>query len=212
MASLFSGTQDAFKQLPIYNPQQQGIQGQIGQSISPLLQNLLGNRPDFGPLAQQARTQFQNQTIPTLAERFTSLGGQGGQRSSAFQGALGSAGAGLEQGLASQNQLFNMQNRQQDLGLLSTLLGYSQQPSFENLFMPGRQGLLGSLAGGLGQGLGQLPALLAGGGFGGGILGLLGSLFSGGGQQQSQLPQSNYSLSGGFGNQNFAQQFGQGRF
>jgi len=54
---------------------------------------------DFGPIAERARSKFYGETVPTLAERFTSLGGAG-QRSSAFQRQLGSAGAKLEEGLA----------------------------------------------------------------------------------------------------------------
>jgi hypothetical protein len=204
------GTQDTFKQLPTLSAQQLGTQSQLGQNVSPLLQNLMGNKFDFAPIAQQARTRFQTQTVPSIAERFSSLGGQGGQRSSAFQGALGSAGAGLDENLASLQQQYGLQQQGQQQNLLSLLLGHAQQPGFENLFMQGRQGLLGSLAGGLGQGLGMTPALLAGGG-GGGLMSILGSLFGGGGQQ-SQPQQGGYALSGGFGNQNFSQRFGQGNY
>lgn len=91
---------------------------------------------NFAPIEQQARTQFNTQTIPSLAERFTAMGGEGGQRSSAFQGALGRAGSDLEQGLAAlkaqyalpqaqlaQNQQQLGQNQQGiNLNLLQTLL------------------------------------------------------------------------------------------
>jgi hypothetical protein len=218
MANFFTGSENQFKQLPTRNPQQIDIQSQLGNQIAPLLQNLLSNRPDFAPLAQQARTQFQTSTIPSLSERFTAMtGGQGGQRSSAFQGALGSAGSQLEQGLASQQQLFNMQNRQQDQGLLKLLLGHSQQPSFENVFLPGQQGALGAFSGGLGYGLGQLPSLFAGGGSGGALMGLLNMLLGSSGGKSGQLSNPAFALSGGlggsnFGGQNFASQFGQGGF
>lgn len=64
---------------------------------------------------------FHQDIVPGLAERFTALGG--GQRSSAFQGALGQAGVGLGLGLGalgeqqqlSQNQqLFNQQMAQRE--------------------------------------------------------------------------------------------------
>ena len=71
------------------------------------LQGFMGGKMpggmDFEPLRQQAMTQFNTQTVPSLAERFTSLGG--GQRSSAFQGALGQAGAGLQENLAGMQTL-----------------------------------------------------------------------------------------------------------
>jgi len=218
MASLSEnlfGTQDTFKQLPTLNNQQLGTQSQLGQNISPLLQSLMSNNGGLSPIMQQARSRFQSQTVPSLAERFTSLGGQGGQRSSAFQGALGNAGAGLEENLSAMQQ-------GQNNNLLSLLLGYSQQPSFENIFMPGRQGAFGGLASGFGEGLGRaLPHALLAGLTGGASLPLSGlsglsSMFGGGGggnQNQQQMP---YALSGGFGNpyggNNFAQQFGMRRF
>jgi len=54
---------------------------------------------DLAPIEQQARTQFAQQTVPSLAERFTSMGA-GAQSSAAFARKLGQAGAGLEQSLA----------------------------------------------------------------------------------------------------------------
>jgi len=91
--------------------------GGNGWSFQPILpgelqskyETLYGNALDklnqrmqngINPLLNQARTDFYTKTVPSLAESFTSLGGAGGQRSSAFQGALGAAGAGLEQNLA----------------------------------------------------------------------------------------------------------------
>jgi len=185
---LLFGGPDQFKQLPTRNAQQMGIQSQLGNQISPLLQNLMSNKFDFGPIEQKARRDFETKTIPTLASRFQSLFGDSGARSSAFLPGLSSAGGELEQNLAAQQQGFNMQNRQQDQNLLSLLLGYSQQPSFENLFMPGRQGLLGSLAGGLGQGLGSFGGFGLNAGLGGigNILGSLGSLF----QPQENIQQT----------------------
>ncbi len=92
---------------------QQGLDWLI-QSGQAGLQNLPAAGFDFGPLAQQAKSQFYSETIPTLAERFTALGG--GQRSSAFESSLGRAGAGLEENLAAlkaQYDYNNFQNQQQ---------------------------------------------------------------------------------------------------
>jgi len=86
---------------------------------------------DFGGIENRARQQFQTQTIPSLAERFTSMGGQGGQRSSAFESSIGNAGANLESQLASLRSQFGMQQ-----------LGMGLQPQFEPGWMPRQPGML----------------------------------------------------------------------
>lgn len=127
-------------------PEQQRWQSQLGNLSMQQLQNPYEG---FEPIAQQARTQFQQQTIPSLAERFTSMGG--GQRSSAFQSALGQAGSGLEGNLAALRSQYGLQNRQ----LSGSLLSQALRPSFDVIQQPSRPGFLesslGSLAGPLGQ-------------------------------------------------------------
>ncbi len=136
------------KRFDRFTPQQQQLQGQGIQQALALLQgnpsNLATN--SFAPIAQQARKQFNEQTIPSLAERFTAMGD--GQKSSAFQGALGEAASGLEQGLAAQQSGHNM-------NLLQLLLGLGIQPSFENAYIPGQPGLLHGAAQGYGESLGS---------------------------------------------------------
>lgn len=139
-----------------FTPQQQGLQNQsIGQLMS-MLQGAGGNF-NFEPIAQQARTGFQTQTVPMLAERFASLGSN--KRSSGFEGQLGSAAAGLEEGLAGLQSKYNLAAGGQQNQLLSLLLNLAMQPSFETGYRPGTSGLLGGLAGGVGQGLGALGSL-----------------------------------------------------
>jgi hypothetical protein len=93
------------------NPQQQNLQNQSIQQIMNLLKG--GQPTGFQPIANRAQQRFQNQTIPSLAERFSALGAQ---NSSAFQGALGNAGADLQSQLAAlesrygQNQLQQLLN------------------------------------------------------------------------------------------------------
>lgn len=142
-------------QVPRYTPQQQNV-------LNSLLQRGLSGieSSSFEPIEQRARQQFQTQTIPSLAERFTSAGG--GQRSSAFQGALGQAGADLESQLAAYRSQFGNQQGLQ-------LLGLGLQPQFENILQPENQGFLSSLLGSAGQGLGSLGTL-----YGANQLGLLG--------------------------------------
>jgi len=105
--------------LPNFNPQQMSMLSQLGSSGLSGLQSLqgLGSLPSasFAPIEQAARSQFQQQTVPGIAEQFTGAGA-GGQRSSAFTNALGAAGAGLDERLAAMKQGFNMQERQQLVG------------------------------------------------------------------------------------------------
>jgi hypothetical protein len=146
------------QQIPTISPQQQGLQNNIINQSQGLL-NKATQGVDFDPIEQRARSQFNTRTVPSLAERFTSLGG--GQRSSAFQGALGSASSDLEQGLAALRSQFGLQQQGQQNNLLSSLLGYGFQPGFENVSQPGWGSLFGQ---GVGQGIGSsieyIPQLL----------------------------------------------------
>jgi len=126
------GSSEEIKQVPRFTSQQQdALNRLLGQGMQDT---------DFGNIENQARTQFQTKTIPGLAERFTSMGG--GQRSSAFEGALGRAGSGLEESLASLRSQYGMQK-----------LGMGLTPQFESMFMPRK-------AGGIEQGLGSIMSLL----------------------------------------------------
>ncbi len=119
----------------------QGFNNQQQQGVNQLFGNTLAgaNTNGFDAIDANARKQFQQQGIPSLAERFTSLGG--GQRSSAFQGALGGAQADLESQLGALRSQYGLQQQQQRQSLLGNLL---QQGSKDQLL---RQGLLGSLFG-----------------------------------------------------------------
>lgn len=170
------------------------FQGGINELFSQTLQGLQNPNPGTGfqPIAQQARNQFQQQTVPGLAERFTSMGG--GQRSSAFQGALGSAASGLEQGLASQQAQFGQNQQSQLQNLLSTLLSTSEplytqrQPGALESAIPGAlQALITYLSGGTG-------------GLASGAIGGLGQLLGSGLGQTQQANQS--SVFGNSGIQN----------
>jgi len=172
-------------QFPQFDPQQMGLLNQLGlltqnqlkQAGGPLGQSPLNNNWqqyfNFAPIEAQARNQFQTQTIPSLAERFTAMGGEGGQRSSAFQAALGNAGSQLEQGLAAlkaqyalpqaqlaQNQQqLGLSQRGQQLDLLRTLLGGALNQRFENAYIPRQPSawgqFLGQAAGGIARGAAQ---------------------------------------------------------
>lgn len=164
LSQLFGGTPGRQEQLPTRTPGQVNIMEQLGQmGLSGLQQGGF----DFAPIESQAKERFMQQTIPTIAERFT---GMGGRHSSAFRQALGQAGAGLDTNLAAMRGQHGLQQQ----GQLMQMLGLGLQPQFESLYVPKSPGLGATAAGGIGQGLGMvLPILLsaAAGGMGGGPLG-----------------------------------------
>ena len=114
--------------------------------------------------------QFNQQTVPDIANRFAGMGtGASGLSSSGFQQTLAQAGRGLQKDLASMRQGMQMQG-------LPQALQYAQQP-INNRFnaataipqqyyeTPGQPGFLQSFAGGAGQGAGKAATnwLLPGG-------------------------------------------------
>lgn len=138
-----TGHREKFKQVPRFTPEQQtALSSLLGQGMQ---------NTDFGNIENLARTNFQTQTVPSLAERFTSMGGLQGtggtQRSSGFQDALGRAGAGLEQNLAGMRSQFGMQQ-----------LGMGLQPRFENAYSPRQAGGLEQALGGL-MGMAPMAAM-----------------------------------------------------
>lgn len=126
------------------------------------IQGLLSNDPAaFAKFEQPYKTQFAQETVPMLAERFTGTGA-GSQSSSAFQQALGQAGAGLSEKLAALRG--NLQ--QNAMSQLFGLAGTGLTPSFESVLSQGDQGFGSSIAPFLGQ--------LGGVGLSGGMQELLG--------------------------------------
>jgi hypothetical protein len=150
--------------LPTQTGPQNQLQGLTIQNLMQLLQPGMQSQQNyqsaFAPIAQQATNQFYSQTVPSLAERFTALGG--GQNSSAFQGTLAQAGAGLQGDLAAQGAQFGQQQQQLDQNYLLNLLKFAFLPQFETQYQPRTGGLVGNLASGLGSALGGI-----GQGFGG---------------------------------------------
>ena len=110
---------------PTLSPQQIAAQKQL---MDFALSTLKDPYKGFEPIAKKTRSQFEKETIPSLAERFTSLGA-GGQRSSAFQDALGSSSAELEELLAAlQSEYGN-----QAISSVTGFAGLGMQPQFENI-------------------------------------------------------------------------------
>lgn len=75
---------------------------------------------EFGPIADLARKQFHEDTVPNLAERFA---GSGGLNSSALVGQLGKAGSDLESKLAALRSQYGLERA----GTLGSLAQGQQQ-------------------------------------------------------------------------------------
>jgi hypothetical protein len=153
------GTPAGIQQVPRYNQQQQGARQQI---LSQSMQGLQNPTKGFEPIAQQARSQFNQQTVPSLAERFTSMGGygSGALSSPAFASQLGQAGSGLEEGLAALQAQYGLQNQ----GQLMQLLGMGLSPDNDTYQTQGQSGFLSSIFPTLGRvGMHALGAGLTGG-------------------------------------------------
>ena len=160
-------------QIETVNPEQRQVINQLLQQALGVARGLqqqpMGQLPSFEPIAQRARTQFQQQTIPSIAERFTALDGQ---RSSGFPQILGQQAAGLEEALAAlaadygiQQQQLGLQGQGLQQNLLATLLGIGTQPTFQNYLQerqPGFWSRLGNaFTGGVSNSVGQFGSGLA---------------------------------------------------
>jgi len=108
----------------------------------------------FEPIAQRAQNQFDQRTVPSLAERFTSMGSGSALSSPAFASQLGQAGQGLSDDLAGMMSEYGMQNQQQGM----QAMGLGMQPQFENTYIPESQGFLSGMLGGLSSGLGGMAS------------------------------------------------------
>lgn len=178
------GTKEKTKTQPIYTPEQEQVLGQalggLQQQLPMGLQNLMnilgGDPGTFEAFGAPARRQFEQKTLPSIAERFTGQLGEGSQRSSAFGQQLGEAGRDLEENLFAKRLGLQSGALEQLLQLLGPALMPLQQqittgrqPGFlENLGLATAQGFGGAIGGGIPGaikgGLGGLMKLLGGGG------------------------------------------------
>ena len=142
------GQPGGYQKLSNFEPHQ--IQG-LNQLFGGGLEQYQNPYQGFQPIEDYARQQFAQQTVPSLSERFTSLGqaGTGGRLSSpAFASQVGAAGSGLESMLAAQRAQYGQQ--QQQTGLQAASLGLT--PQFDYKQTQGSPGLLGNLLPTIAQG------------------------------------------------------------
>jgi len=168
------------EQISRFTPQQTqmlnrgGAYGMQGlQNLAPQYQQLMQGL-DFNPIEQNAMRQFQQQTVPGLAERFSSMGSGGAQGSSAFAQSLGGAGADLSSQLGALGAQYGLQRGQlggqllgQQGNIFGNLANMGMQPQFDTMQYGAQPGLLQSLLGGMAPGAGYYGAQrLFGGGMG----------------------------------------------
>jgi hypothetical protein len=158
--NFFLGSPSQTKKVPLFSPEQmQARQSLRTQGLNQIEQNPLS----FAPQREQYQKQFNEQIIPTLAERFN-----GNLSSSAFKGALGNTASNFGSQLAALESQYNLGANKQ--GLKQLLAGLS--PDYQIETIPGTPGILGNIATVGGASLGNL--------FGGPLGGILGSQVGGG--------------------------------
>lgn len=128
LAGLFGGgKKERFIQPPRTKQQMDLINLLLGQG-SQMLQNPYAG---FEPIARDTERRFQQQIIPSLAERFSSMG-DNALSSPSFATQVGQATTGLGEALASLQAQYGQQNQRNALSMLS--LGMS--PLLENYYQP----------------------------------------------------------------------------
>jgi len=162
MNKLFPGKQGEMKALPTMSGGQQDLFQQLLSGLSGgnagggamgsgmnFLQGILGG--DTSKFEAPLMRQFNEQTVPGIAERFSGMGA-GSQGSGAFGQQLGAAGAGLSENLGALRGGLQMQALSPLMEMLR--MGVST-PTFQWQQMPGSQGAGSAMAPGIGQGIGK---------------------------------------------------------
>jgi hypothetical protein len=168
---MLTGTKDKISQQPtltsgqgnfldLLMQQLQGMSGQGGgmqEAMSLLQQYLDPNSSIYKNFEQPYLQQFEQQTIPGIAERFAGMGGGmgGGLSSSGFGQALSSAAGNLQTNLAQMKTGMQRDAARDIFGQYNQMAGQGLGTrAFENMYQPGSTGLVGQLAQGLAGGLG----------------------------------------------------------
>lgn len=155
--STLTGSQGGFLENLMQQLQQMsGGGGGMNQAMKTLMGFLDPNSEQYKNFEAPYMQQFEQQTIPGLAEKFAGMGGGmgGGLSSSGFGQALGAAGGNL------QTQLAQMKSQMQRQAAGDLFGQYNQMANqglgtraFENQYQPGSTGLLGNVVEGLAGGI-----------------------------------------------------------
>lgn len=122
-------------QTNILNQLQQGTSNLLGGGLNFLSERLSDNPDAFERYIAPQRERFERETIPGIAERFTSDFGEGSYRSGAFGQALGESARGFQRDIESQREQLKSDSFAQLLQLLQPVLAprktYYAQPGRE---------------------------------------------------------------------------------
>ena len=142
--SKVAGSEAKNEQLSKLTTPQQGLKNQV---INRAMGGLKGL--DFAPIANEARNNFTQNLAPSLAERYTAMGGRGYNSitSPNYQNYIQGAGANLEAQLAGLGSQYGLEKEQ----LLQHLEDLGLHGEFDTLLHPSQPGLLGSAASSLGK-------------------------------------------------------------
>jgi len=128
----FKGSPGGIEQINRFNQMQQPYFQQLAQQG---MQNIQNPYAGFEDIGNYARNNFQNVTIPSLAERFSSMGSNA-LSSPAFGDVNAQASKDLELGLAALRQQYGFANKSQG----ASLLGMGLTPQYSEYTNPGSQG------------------------------------------------------------------------
>ena len=155
--STLTGTQGSFlENLLGQLNQMSGGGGGMQQAMQTLMGFLDPNSEQYKNFEAPYMQEFQQQTIPGLAERFAGLGGGmgGGLSSSGFGQALGAAGSNLQTQLAQMKSNMQRQAAGDIFGQYNQMSGQGLGTrAFENQYQPGNTGLVGQAVSGLAGGI-----------------------------------------------------------
>lgn len=149
------GHKGKFKQLSTMSPQQL----QFAQFARNQGQNQIQNPyAGFAPIRENMQNLFQQQTLPGVAEGWSSMGQGNALSSGTFGSQLGAAQRAFGGDLAAMMAQYGLQNQHQGM----RLAGMGMAPEFKNMYIPGGDSGWGSMFGALGQGggaMGQVGAM-----------------------------------------------------
>lgn len=158
------GSPGQIKKFDTLRPEQLQMLMQLLQQLAPAQQSGLNRLQDMlqpgggkagDAFAQPYMRQFNEQTVPGIAERFGGMGSHGALSSSGFQQSLGSAGTRLQEQLAALREGLG----QQALGMLPGFQQQGMQSAFGNVYEQPQAGIfpgmIGGAVGGFGQGMGK---------------------------------------------------------
>lgn len=170
LGGLFSGNKDKLRKIGVQTPEQEALlrttiqealQGQAGQNYGQandyVSQMLSGSPEAYQRFAAPYETQFQEQTLPGIAERFAGLGGPFGHAisSSGFGQAIGGAATQFKSNLAGLYAQLQQQAAQSAFGQQNQLTGFGLgTQAFQPTYQPGNLGFGGTALSGIAQGAG----------------------------------------------------------